>query len=161
MGKYSEKVLNHVIKLLALFIAGGIVYLGVEILWRGHTHWSMGIVGGLCFILVGLINEVFTYKMYLEIQAVIASIIITAVEFFAGLLINVKLGWDVWDYSNLPFNIMGQVCLLFMILWFFLSFVAIIFDDVLRAIVFGEEKPNYRVWIIEKVKKLVDKYHGL
>jgi len=161
MDKYLEKVLNHVIKLLALFIAGGIVYLGVEILWRGHTHWSMGIVGGLCFILVGLINEVFTYKMYLEIQAVIASVIITVVEFFAGLLINVKLGWDVWDYSNLPFNIMGQVCLLFMILWFFLSFVAIIFDDVLRAIVFGEEKPNYRVWIIENVKKLVDKYHGL
>lgn len=161
MTNFSEKLLNHIIKLLALFIVGGIVYLGVEILWRGHTHWSMGIVGGLCFILVGLINEVFIYKMYLEVQAAIASTIITIVEFFAGLLINVKLGWDVWDYSNLPFNIMGQVCLLFMILWFFLAFVAIILDDVIRAIIFGEEEPSYKVWVIEKVKKLVDKYHGI
>lgn len=158
MNNTSNKILDHAIKMLALFIIGGFIYLGIELLWRGHTHWTMGIVGGLCFIIVGLINELFTYDMYLEVQAIIASVVITVIEFVAGLIINVHFGLDVWDYSDLPFNIMGQICLLFMILWFFLSFVAIILDDIIRSLIFEEEKPVYKVWIINKVKKLLDNH---
>lgn len=146
-----KKVLNYLTKEFILFIIGGILYMIIELLWRGYTHWSMGILGGLCFVLMGLINEVFTYEMYIELQAIISSIAITVLEFFAGLLVNVKLGWAVWDYSDLPFNIMGQVCLLFMVFWFFLSIVGIIMDDYLRFIGFKEEKPHYQSWVIDMI----------
>lgn len=146
-----KKVLNYLTKEFILFIIGGILYMIIELLWRGYTHWSMGILGGLCFVLMGLINEVFTYEMYIEIQAIISAIVITVLEFFAGLLVNVKLGWDVWDYSDLPFNIMGQVCLLFMVFWFFLSIVGIIMDDYLRFIGFKEENPHYQSWLIDMI----------
>ena len=141
-----KKVLNYFAKEFILFIIGGIVYMIIELLWRGYTHWSMGILGGLCFVLMGLINEVFTYEMYIEIQAIISTIVITVLEFFAGLLVNVKLGWVVWDYSNLPFNVLGQVCLPFVIVWFVISGIAVVFDDYLRYWLFHEKKPSYRLF---------------
>lgn len=146
-----EKIKSYLLKELFLFVLGGLVYMFIEILWRGHTHWSMGIVGGLCFVLMGLINELFSYEMYMEVQAIISSIIITILEFISGVIINIKLGWNVWDYSNLPFNIMGQICLLFMILWFFLSFVGIWLDDFIRWKLFKEEKPHYKFFIKDKL----------
>jgi len=39
--------------------------------------------------------------------------------------VNIVLGWEVWDYSQLPLNIMGQVCLLYSGMWFFISMPAI------------------------------------
>ncbi len=130
---------------LILFAVGGLLYALIEILWRGYSHWTMFIVGGICFILIGLINEVFTFEMPLVKQMAISSIIITAVEFASGCVINLLLKWNVWDYSNLPFNILGQICLLYTVLWFFISLPGIILDDYLRYLMFGEEKPNYKL----------------
>lgn len=79
-------------------------------------------------------------------QCIFGSFIITAVEFLSGCVINLWLGWDVWDYSNLPFNVLGQVCLPFMALWVFLSAVGIVLDDYLRYWLFGEEKPHYKLF---------------
>ncbi len=106
----------------------------------------MFLVGGLCFWLIGLINEIMPWEMPLWRQCIIGAAIITAVEFAAGCVINLWLGWDVWDYSNLPFNVLGQVCLPFMALWFFLSAVGIALDDYLRYWLFGEEKPHYKLF---------------
>lgn len=78
-------------------------------------------------------------------QMLICSIIITAVEFTSGLILNVWLGLGIWDYSNMPFNILGQICLPFTLLWYVLSAPAIILDDYLRYWIFGEEKPHY-IW---------------
>ena len=132
-------------KLLALFVSGGLIYVLIEMIWRGHTHWTMFLVGGICFVLVGLINEGFTFEMPLVFQMVISMFVITAVEFIAGYIINIRLGWDVWDYSELPFNLMGQICLPYMGLWFLLSALAIVLDDYLRYWFFGEEKPRYKI----------------
>ena len=66
-----KKLLLHLYRLFILFLIGGIAYMGIEMLWRGRTHWTMGIVGGLCFVLIGLINEVFTFEMYMLVQAII------------------------------------------------------------------------------------------
>ena len=38
------------------------------------------------------------------------AIIVTVLELVCGLVINQWLGWNVWDYSDMPGNIMGQVC---------------------------------------------------
>lgn len=132
------------VKPLVLFGTGGFLYYAIEILWRGYSHWTMFLLGGLCFILVGLINEVF--KFPLVKQMFLSTVIITTAEFVCGCVVNLWMKWDVWDYSGLPFNIFGQICLPYSILWFFLSFIAIILDDYLRHWLFNEEKPKYKLF---------------
>lgn len=136
-------LLKFLLKTSLLFLVGGTIYVLIELLWRGHSHYSMFIVGGVCFILVGAINEFYSYKLGLVWQAMIGSILITLVEFVAGLILNIHLGLGIWDYSHLPLNILGQVCLPFMIAWFFLAGIAIILDDYLRYWLFKEERPCY------------------
>lgn len=130
-------------KYLFLFLVGGIIYSIIEVFFRGHTHWTMFIVGGVCFILLGLQNEVTDWEMSLFWQAVNGGIIITFVEFITGCIVNLCLGWNIWDYSNMPFNILGQICLPFSIIWCLISVLGIVMDDYIRYIFFGEEKPRY------------------
>lgn len=140
---YFEKT---VIELATLAAIGGFSYLGIELLYRGYTHGTMFFVGGLCFVLVGLINEFFPWDMALTSQMLLASCLITVIEYISGLILNCVLHLNVWDYSHMPYNIHGQVCLLFSIGWFFLSAIAIIVDDILRWKLFNEDKPRYKIF---------------
>lgn len=126
-----------------LFIIGGIIYILIELGFRGHTAFSMFLLGGLCLILIGLINEVIPWSMGIVWQGIIGSGIVTSLELIFGLILNVYLKLNIWDYSNLPFNFMGQICLYFSIAWIFLSLIAIVLDDYLRYWFFNEEKPHY------------------
>lgn len=137
---------NTFLKYSLLFLIGGFAYGGIEILFRGYSHISMLAAGGICFILIGLINEVYSWEISFVSQMVISSFIITAVEFIFGLVVNVWLGLNVWDYSDQPYNLMGQTCILFSIIWFFLSPLAILLDDYLRYYLLGEEKPRYKIF---------------
>lgn len=127
-------------KNLILFALGGIFYLIIELLWRGRSHWSMFILGGVCFVLVGLISEKSCGRLSLLLQGVIGAVIITVLEFITGYIVNIRLHMNVWSYYDAPLNIMGQVCLPYMILWFFVSIGCIIVDDYLRYYLFGEER---------------------
>lgn len=138
--------MKTVIKNLILFEIGGLIYNLIEILYRGNTHWTMFIVGGLCFLLVGWINKFFSWDLALWKQMLIGGAIITIVEFVSGCIINLWLGWNVWDYSHIPLNILGQVCIPFYFAWVGLSLIAIIVDDVIRWLFFGEEKPKYKIF---------------
>ena len=40
-----------------LFLIGGRLYTWLELACRGRTHWTMFILGGLCFVIIGLLNE--------------------------------------------------------------------------------------------------------
>lgn len=135
----------RVVRPFVLFMTGGLIYIMMELLWRGYSHWTMFIVGGLCFVLIGLINEFYTYDIPLVRQMLIGSCIVTAVEFMSGCIINLWLGWDIWDYSDMLLNVLGQVCLPYMVLWFLLSGAAIVLDDYLRYWWFDEEKPHYTI----------------
>ena len=129
------KIKNYLIKELILLILFGITYCGIEILYRGRTHISMLFVGGLCAVLIGMINEI-TPKMNIILQMFIGAVIVTIIEFFSGYIINIILGLNVWDYSNLMFNYKGQISLIFTVIWFFLSAPVIYLDDKLRKILF-------------------------
>lgn len=146
----NKRVL-FILKYLILFVIGGSIYYAIETVYKGltsgrHSHWSMFIVGGICFVLIGLINNAISWAMPLWKQMLIGAIIVTVVEFISGYVINIYLQWNVWDYSNLPFNVLGQVCLPFVIVWFAISGVAVIFDDYLRYWIFHEKKPSYRLF---------------
>ena len=136
-------IMRNTMEHLILFLIGGSVYYALEMLWRGYSHWSMFIVGGVAFILVGLINEYFTYDIPLWKQCWISMIIITILEFVSGCILNLWLGLDIWNYTVL--DILGQVSLPFMAIWFGLSVVGIVLDDLLRWKLFNEEKPQYTI----------------
>ena len=138
--------LKIIIKYLLLGIIGSIIYMSLEILWRGYTHWTMGVLGGICFICLGLINELLSWETPLVLQMLIGSTIITILEFITGCIVNLWLGWNVWDYSDLPLNLLGQICLPFSILWYFISAIGIVIDDYIRYIYFDEEYPRYKLF---------------
>lgn len=130
-------------KELILGLVGGIIYIGIEFLWRGYSHWTMFALGGVCFVLLGWINEYIPWDMPLWEQTIIGTLIITVLEFITGCIVNLWLGWNVWDYSNIPFDFLGQICLLYILFWIPISLVGIILDDYLRYWIFKEEKPHY------------------
>lgn len=137
--------MKNALKYLALFLIGGALYYCLEVLFRGYSFWSMVACGGICFIVCGLINER-NRCMPLPLQMLIATCGITVIELEAGLILNVGLGLHIWDYSNMPGNFLGQICPQFTVLWFFLSAVGIVLDDVIRWKIFGEEKLHYHLW---------------
>ena len=110
----------------------------------------MRIVGGISFVAVGLINEILPWKTYIEIQAIIGGIVITFIELISGIILNICLGLNIWDYSEMSFNFKGQICLSFSFLWVLISIPTIIIDDYLRYWLF-KEKPRYRSLIFKKV----------
>ena len=120
------------LKNLLIFSIFGLTYGLIEILWRGYTHPSMVIVGGICGLLIGLLNER-NKKINLLLQMVEGMVIVTVLEFVSGIILNLCLGLNVWDYSNMRFNLLGQVCPQFCIAWFFLSYFVIRIDDLLRS----------------------------
>lgn len=132
-------------KYLILFDIGGLLYITMELAWRGWSHWTMFILGGLCFVCLGLINEVIPWEMPLWQQILIGASIVTGLEFLAGCIVNLWLDWDIWDYSNMPGNILGQICPQYFVLWLLVSLAGIVLDDWLRYWWFHEEKPHYRL----------------
>ena len=121
----------------------GIIYYCLEVGYRGFSSWTMIIVGGTCAYLVGKLNErplFFERKMWQ--QCLTGTIMTLFVEFISGMILNVWLGWNIWDYSDMKCNLYGQICLQFGFLWMILMPLAIWIDDVLRWILFQEEKPT-------------------
>lgn len=101
---------------LTVFATGAAGYPVIELIWRQSTHWSMALAGGTCLLLLYNLYGKFT-KLSLGMKCVLGSGIITAVEFVAGLLVNCWQDWNVWDYSCFKFHFMGQICLVYSVLW--------------------------------------------
>lgn len=125
----------YILKELIIFVIFGLLYGLIEILFRGYTHWTMLLLGGFCGVIIGLLNEI-TPTMKVPIQMLISSIFVTILELIFGYILNIKLGLNIWDYTNQPFNFKGQICLLFSIVWFFLSLLVIYLDDFIKSILF-------------------------
>lgn len=134
------------LKYLLLGSVGGIIYALIELAFRGYTHISMVVLGGVCFLLIGSINERFDWKTPLWLQMLISAITITVLEFISGCILNIWMGLGVWDYSNQWGNILGQICPAFFIAWYFISLPAIILDDYLRYWLLKEDKPHYKLF---------------
>ena len=146
-------------RILTIWASLGCVYVALETCFRGYSHPSMLIVGGLCGVLVGAINQRPGFYR--------APVIVLAVEFVSGCVLNLWLGLGVWDYSNQPGNLLGQVCPLFGLLWFFIMPLAIWAEDTARFLireyeraVYGtsEEPPNIKPYSLKSV--YVDFFHG-
>ena len=146
MATYKKSILKYFI--LGWF--GGSTYCSLEVIFRGRSHWSMVALAFVLFLLIGELNEILPWEMSLAKQGIIGACMVTVLEFVTGCIVNIWLGWNVWDYSNMPLNILGQVCLPFSLLWILLSIVCIIVDDYLRYLIFNEQMPHYYLFTQRK-----------
>lgn len=106
----------------AVYLLGALGYGGLELLFRGYTHWSMLLTGGLCLLLLYLIAVRSNWS--LPKQWISGAVIFTTLEFLVGIIVNLQLGWQVWDYSDQPLNLLGQICPLFSLIWLILCIPA-------------------------------------
>lgn len=133
------KIYNNVI----LWFTGGIVYFYMEIAFRGYSHFSMLICGGVCFVTVGYVGRkilAYSKNVLVALPKIMVSgmLIITFYEFVTGVLVNKVLGWNVWDYSEQRYNVMGQICLVYSLLWSMLSLLCVYLDIIIRKYIFDE-----------------------
>jgi uncharacterized membrane protein len=110
---FSQKIM--------LFSVGGLGYGLLEILWRGSTHWSMLLTGGGCLLLLDRL-DLRHRQEWLVVRCIRGSLLITAVELLVGLLVNRLLRLNVWDYSAQRYNLAGQICPVYSLLWYLLCY---------------------------------------
>ncbi len=105
------------------FLLGCFVYSLLEIVFRGYTHWTMVLTGGVVAGVLYILHAAAPPKTLL-LQCICGAVLITAIEFAVGVIDNLLLHWNVWDYSHMPLNLYGQICLPFTGLWFLLCIPA-------------------------------------
>ena len=143
---FADKFI-YCMELLLIWEVGGCIYYTLEVLFRGYSHASMYILGGVCLVLVGLINEVGLLKnTYFEVQVLVGDCIVLLLEFITGCIVNIGLGLNVWDYSNMWGNLLGQICPLFAIIWLPLIALAIYVDDWIKHVYLGFPEHKYSFW---------------
>ena len=104
----------------------------------------MCLAGGLAFCLIGVVQRQlktlkFVYRM------IAAGIIITIIEVVFGQIVNRWLSLNVWDYSSIPFNLGGQICLSYTVLWCFVSAPMLILTELIREHVFKRANKPYNM----------------
>ena len=104
-----------------LFYIGGTAYMILEFVWRGRSHGSMFLLGGLCFLLVGGGADKFR-KIPAAARPLLGAGVITGLELLTGWLVN--RDFKVWDYRDQLFQFQGQICLAFSLLWVPVSLAA-------------------------------------
>ncbi len=144
MNKAGDAILSG---LLACFV--GTVYFLIEVGWktaRGHPQgisWTMLVLALLLGLVMERMGAELPWRCPIWTQAILCGLAITATEFAAGCILNLWLGWRVWDYSGMPGNLLGQVCPQFMALWCAASGPVIVGLDWMRYAVRGGERPRY------------------
>lgn len=146
MTRYSKPVLS-----VLLCTWGATVYFFLEVGYKTLTShserisWTMLALAILLCIPVERCGAELPWGVPLWLQALACAGLVTAVEFVAGLVLNVWLGLGVWDYSHLPLHLMGQICPQFTALWWGLCLLFIPVFDWLRWAVEGGERPYYTI----------------
>ena len=135
--------MSKIFKILTIWFIIGMCYFVIEGIWRipkgGYANIVMLPIGGLCGLLIGSINQIPKfYNMSVWRQSVIGTVIVLIIEYISGYVLNIKMGLGIWDYSNMFFNINGQICLEFGLLWFLLMPAAVWLEDWIRFKFWGE-----------------------
>lgn len=136
---------------MLLWTWGGTVYFLLEVAYKTISgrpeaiSWTMLVLAVILCVPVERCGAEFLWETPLWLQALGCASAVTAAELIAGLIINVWLGMGVWDYSDMPLNLFGQICLPFSILWYILCLAFIPAFDWLRYAITGGERPKYKL----------------
>lgn len=145
MTRYRKPILS-----VLLWTWGGVVYFFLEVAWKTATgkpesiSWTMLALAILLTAAVERCGYQLPWKVPLWIQSLACAALVTTVEFFSGVILNIWLGLGIWDYSNLPGNVLGQICPQFFLVWWGLCLVFIPVFDWMWWAVCGGEKPHYK-----------------
>lgn len=164
-------------KLLIIGLIFGLFYLAFEVIWTalagsgalmtglpyaalvGKSSLYMFPIGAAIGILLGLFNENPKIRKSLNVftQALLGAVIITAFELGAGLILNVWLGFDIWNYAMLPLNYLGQICIIVSALWFLLNPLIYWLDDTIRFYFYKEGSSYSLVSVYKDLFKITKK----
>lgn len=134
--------MKKISKYLLLLTIGGCLYYTFEILFRGFSHWSMFILGGICMVFCTVQGQIIRWKDPMWIQIIRCSIFVMAMEFSTGIILNKWCGLKIWDYSDLPLQLFGQICLPFGIIFSGLCALGIVIGGYLSYWIYHDEKPD-------------------
>lgn len=130
---YMESMTNHfsrgisIYKILLLIFIGSFAGVIIEMLWcllrHGYIESRQGLIYGLLNPLYGVgaaLLSVFLYR-YRNFSSWIsflgAMLVGSLLEYACSWGQEVLIGSRSWDYSSVPFNINGRICLLYSIFW--------------------------------------------
>lgn len=131
-------------KNIILFTVGFCLYITMEVLFRGYSFPLMGVCAGLVVVLLDKINDYISWDIDILVQSILGMLMVTIMELIIGtIFLDTNLLPVMWDYSNLPLNFRGIICIPFMALWMILSFIAILVADSINYYVFNEEPAPY------------------
>lgn len=91
---------------------------------RGSTSpWMMFDYGLFGLILMPVANPLKRWGIPLPVRAFVYMLMIFFVEYASGCIFHFGMGIWVWDYSDLPYNLHGQIAAAFIPTWYFLGLV--------------------------------------
>lgn len=118
---------------------GGCLYYGIEILYRGFSHWTMFLDGGVVFLFCAWQGNKMKWKEPIWISVLRGTMLTLSMEFVTGIIFNKWLKKEIWDYSDLPYHLWGQICLPFALLFAGLLFPAVGLSRILAHYLYKEE----------------------
>ena len=130
---------RHRIECFAVFFTGAFGYGLIELFVRGRTHITMGLLGGAAMLFIHALGNKRRNGMLIITAAVSSALFITALEYITGLILNIELGLGIWDYSNLSFNLRGQICAEYTLKWVLVSVFGMLADEMIRKHLFKSE----------------------
>lgn len=130
---------------LFIWTLGGALYYTFEMVFRGFSHWSMFVLGGFCLLFCAQQGLWVDWTDPLWLQLLRCIVFVTACEFITGIIVNKWMRWGVWDYSDQPFHLWGQICLPFIIIFSGLCAVGIFLAGYLLHWIYREKKPHFHV----------------
>lgn len=130
---------RKILKNIIMFIVGFCLYITIECCFRGYSFPLMGCCGGIAIVVLDKINDNISWNIDLVVQSVYGANLITLMELIIGLIAKyTPIILVMWDYSNMPMNFMGVICVPFYFAWMALSIVAIFIADAINYYVFAD-----------------------
>lgn len=132
------KIRENLFLYTVIFLVGGCLYSALEIIYRQHTHISMFFAGGICLVLIAIVDGI-TPNVNFVLKAAMCGAVITAVELLFGIIFNLILGLNIWNYSGEPLNLFGQICLPFTLIWVIISIPALLLVRTVKSLAVPQE----------------------
>ena len=140
-----RKMMKRLSEYLVLWVLGGVIYYSCEMIFRGFSHWSMFFLGGFCLVFFAQQGLWTGWNAPLWQQTLWCVIFVSSGEFITGIFVNKIMHWNVWDYSDQPFQLMGQICVTYTILFSGLCVIGIFLSGYLLYFLYGEKKPGFHI----------------
>lgn len=111
-----KKIFKYIFRIAILFLVSGFIYYNCELLYRGYSHILMLFLAGLCGVLfIDAPNNIYSFELGYLKQITISTVLCTIAEGICGLIANVWLKMNIWDYSNLPGSFFFNQCNIFFV----------------------------------------------